>query len=158
MSKFFSAAEIIQFAIKIEENGEEFYREAAKSAEEEKIKKIFIYLAGEEAGHAGIFQNMLSDVEEHEPPESRPGEYLDYVKAYVDGLVFTKAKKGKVMAGRMKTAGEALDFAIDVEIDSIHYYLEAENLIPESQRETVNKIIEEERRHYLKLLDIKKTL
>ena len=156
MSIFFSASEIFQFAIKIEENGEEFYRLIAEKTEAAEVKNIFAYLAGEEAKHKTIFQDMLGRVEKYEPPESYPDEYFAYLKAYASELVFTKEKKGQVMAGQMKTVPEAIEFGIRIEIDSILYYLEVKNLVPENQKTIIDKIVEEERRHYLKLLAVKK--
>lgn len=43
------------------------------------------------------------------------------------------------------------------EIESILYYIDAKSLVPEGQRCEIDKIIDEERRHYLKLVDLKKT-
>jgi len=61
-------------------------------------------------------------------------------------------------AEKMKSAKEAVEFALGAELDSILYYLEAKNLVPESQKAIVDKVVDEERHHYLKLLEIKKGL
>ena len=49
-------------------------------------------------------------------------------------------------------------FAIRREIDSINYYNEIKSFVPEEQRNLVEEIIEEERRHFLKLSEFKKKL
>ena len=51
MSIFFNANEILQFAIRIEENGEKFYHHAARITKDEDTKKMFEYLADEENSH-----------------------------------------------------------------------------------------------------------
>jgi len=42
------------------------------------------------------------------------------------------------------------------ELDSILYYHEVKNLVPAAQHEAIEKIIEEERKHYTTLLEMKK--
>ena len=158
MPKMFDASEILEFAVRIEENGEAFYRSMAQKCKEEKIKNLFNYLADEEIKHRKTFTDMLSKIEQYEPPESFPGEYFQYLRAYADEHVFTRAKTGTLMAKKMKSAKEAVQFALGAELDSILYYLEAKNLVPESQKATINIVVDEERRHYLKLLEVRKGL
>lgn len=156
MPAFFDASEIIQLAIRIEENGEDFYRLTARKIGSGEIKDIFDYLADEEIKHRQIFQDILSKVEQYEPPESYPQEYFAYLRAYADEHIFTQEKKGQFMAGQIKTAKKAVEFAIGVELDSILYYLEAKNLVPEEQKAIIDRVVEEERRHYLKLVEVKR--
>lgn len=156
MAVSFNISEIIQFAIRIEENGEEFYRLMAQKLKKQKIKDTFNELADAEIKHRAVFENMLHLVDRFKPPESYPGEYYAYLKAYADGYIFTKPKKGQLMANKIKTSREALEFALTVEIDSILYYLEARKLVPEGHREVIDNIIQEERNHYLKLSEMLK--
>ena len=48
----------------------------------------------------------------------------------------------------------AIQFAIRRELDSILYYEEVKMLVPKHQRRSIDGIIEEERRHYLTLLEL----
>jgi len=156
MAVSFNVAEILQIAIRIEENGEEFYRLMAQKLRKQDIKDTFNALAEAEIKHREVFENMLNLADRFEPPESYPGEYYAYLKAYADGYIFTKKKKGQLMAKKIKTAKEALKFALGVEIDSILYYLEVRKLVPEGQKKVIDTIIEEEKRHYLRLSGIMK--
>lgn len=156
MVKIFAAAEIVQLAIRIEENGEEFYRLMAQKTRDKNIKDIFSYLADQEIKHGQTFRELLSRVEHYEPAESYPGEYFSYLRAYADEHIFTQEKKGRLVARKIKSAKEGVKFALGIERDSILYYLEAKNLVPEGQKETIGKIVEEERRHYLTLTEVKK--
>lgn len=158
MAKFFEASEILEFAIRIEENGETFYRTMAKNLSGKDLKEAFNYLADEEVKHRMIFKDMVSRLENYEPAQSFPAEYFVYLRAYADEHIFTKDKLKQIMENKIKTALEAIDFALGAEVDSILYYLEAKNLVPEYQRKEIDKIVEEERRHYLKLTDVKKKL
>ncbi|RJO65231.1 MAG: hypothetical protein C4540_01930 [Candidatus Omnitrophota bacterium] len=158
MADFFSASEVFQFAVRIEENGERFYRLTAENINDKKTKELFVFLADEEVKHRKTFQGMVEKVEAYEPAESYPGEYFAFLKAYADEHIFTPEKKAEVAAKKMQGPKEALEFAIALEVDSILYYLEAKNLVPENQRDVMDRIIDEERRHYLKLSETKKAL
>ena len=155
MPEFFDSSEVIRIAIRIEQNGEEFYRQAAVNIGDVAAKDLFHYLAGEEVKHARLFQKFLEEVEDYTPPESHAGEYMEYLAAYTKDFVFTQEKKGVLAAGSVKGVKEALEFALKVEVDSILYYIEAKNFVPEHKRLVLDKIIEEERRHYLKLWELK---
>ncbi|MCM8792780.1 MAG: ferritin family protein [Candidatus Omnitrophica bacterium] len=158
MNKFFEPSEILEFAIRIEENGEKFYRQISKRFKPKEVKETFNYLADEEIKHKKIFESLLSKIEDYQPPQSYPEEYFLYLRAYADGYIFTKEKKAQVMAKKIKSIKEAIDFALQIELDSILYYLEAKNLISSGQVSILNKVIDEEHRHYLKLSEMKKNL
>ncbi|MCM8801284.1 MAG: ferritin family protein [Candidatus Omnitrophica bacterium] len=158
MGKFFEPSEILEFAIRIEENGERFYRQISKRFKPKEVKETFNYLADEEVKHKKIFENMLSKIEDYQPPQSYPEEYFLYLRAYADEHIFTKEKQAQVMAKKIKNIKEAIDFALQIELDSILYYLEAKNLVSTDQVSILNKVIDEEHRHYLKLSEMKKNL
>jgi rubrerythrin len=150
----FKASEILQVAMKIEENGERLYRHAATLAGNTETRDLFGLLADEETKHKKTFEGMLSKAEHYQPPESYPGEHLVYLRAYANNIVFSPDKLEEVLAGITDVDG-AIEFGIQREIESILYYLEARNLVPDSQRGQIDKVIDEERRHYLKLVDMK---
>jgi len=90
------------------------------------------------------------------PPESYQGEYAAYLRAYVDNnIIFTKEVMDKELA-KVKDTLAAFDFAIKRELDSILYYHEIKRLVPEAQHATIEQIIEEERKHFSDLTDMKK--
>jgi rubrerythrin len=153
----FKASEIFQIAMKIEENGETFYKHACTVTDDGKMKDMFNFLADEEVKHKTTFEGMLSKIEHYEPPERYPGEYFAYLRAYAESLVFSPEKLQAEMA-KVTDAGAAVEFAIQREIESILYYLEAKGLVPESQKGEIDRILDEERRHYLNLLEVKKSL
>ena len=149
------ACDVLQFAVRIEENGEKIYRQFSKTMEDSNVKKLFNYLADEEVKHKKTFENMVSKIEKYEPPESYPGEYFAYLRAYADNIIFTHKNLDKELA-KIKGALAAIEFGIRREMDSILYYLEVKNFVPESQYNIVYKVINEERSHYLKLTELKK--
>ncbi|MBA7553925.1 hypothetical protein ES705_46529 [subsurface metagenome] len=153
----FEPGEVFQFAIRIEENGEKFYRQMVQKFDETKVKELFSYLADEEVKHKKTYEDMVSKIEKYEPFETFPGEYFAYLRAYADKIIFTQKEFDEEIAN-IKDINAALDYAINAELDSILYYQEIKNLVSENQRSTINKIIEEERRHFVKLSEIKRTI
>jgi rubrerythrin len=150
------AGDIFEVALEIEKHGEKFYRYAVNLTDDPKVKDVFSYAADEEAKHRKLFEGMAAKVEaDYKPPESYPGEYCNYVRAYAENLVFPE-KKMEAQFSSIKTAEDAIEFAIQKEIESILYYLEIKNFVPGSQSQEIDRIIEEERRHYLRLIDLKR--
>ena len=73
----FEAKEIFGFAIRIEENGEKFYRFAHDLVSDEETKKIFDYLAEEEIKHKEIFTDLLSGITKDVSFDNYSDEYFD---------------------------------------------------------------------------------
>lgn len=152
----FEASDIVEIAIRIEENGINFYKFAEQIAKQEEAKKLFAHLAVEEMNHKRIFEGIFAKMEKTNPPESYQGEYAAYLRAYVDNnIIFTKEVMDKELA-KIKDTIAAFDFAIKRELDSILYYHEIKKLVPATQHETLEQIIEEERKHFSILTEMKK--
>jgi len=157
MPRLFEAREIVGLAIRIEENGEEFYTRLANATKNLQVKETFEFLAGEERKHRNLFREIQQRIGEFKPIyESYPGEYLNYVKALAEENIFTKERYGQLLANQLKTNTAALDTAIGLEKDSILFYDEIKNFIPESEHETINEIIRQEKEHMRKLSEIKR--
>ena len=158
MPEIFKAAEILKTAIRIEENGIIFYRGMLNRFKAKELQGIFSFLADEDERHLKIFEEMLSKTEQYERADSYPGEYEAYLHAFADEHVFSKEKTGQLMAEKVKDIKEAIQFGIEVELDSINYYQEIKRFVPDYQKVVIEKIVEEERNHFLKLSGIKKSL
>ena len=152
----FAASDIVEVAIRIEENGINFYKFAEQIARQEDAKKLFSQLAQAEAAHKRTFEKFFADMEKYNPPEQYAGEYSAYLRNYVDNnLIFTKEIMDRQLSKVTDTVG-AFEFAMQRELDSVLYYHEIKNMVPAAQHEAIDKIIEEERRHYTMLCDMKK--
>jgi rubrerythrin len=154
----FEATDIVEVAVRIEENGANFYRYAVQLAGREEVKAFFQRLADEEVKHRQIFAGMLAGMARNLPPEGYDGEYAAYLHDYVDNhLVF----RAEAFAGEMATLRDessALDFAIQRELDSIHYYREMRELLPKDQGEAIERIIAEEKEHFIRLSAMRKRI
>ena len=157
MGILFDVNEIFKIAIKIEENGEKFYRNTAEKIENEKLKRLFNELADEELSHKKTFEEISEKTDDYISFENYEGEYTEYLKAYTEKLIFDQKKIEKEMEN-VKNVLSALDFAINRELDSILYYQEIKKMVVENKHHFVEKIIQEERKHFLKLKDLREAL
>jgi rubrerythrin len=154
----FEASDIVEVAVRIEENGANFYRYAVQLAGKEELKALFQRLADEEMRHQRTFTEILARMDRNLPPEGYDGEYAAYLHDYVDNrLVFTTEAFAAELA-KFRDEVSALDFAIQRELDAIHYYREIRELLPLNQRGAVEQIITEEKGHFTRLSTIKKQL
>ncbi len=153
----FDAREILLFAIRIEENGEAFYRNMSARLPEPVVKGLFRNLAEQELAHKEIYRSMLSKLQAYTPPETYTDEYGAYLRAYVDDKIFN-AQRLEAYAATIGTAKVAVDFAIDRELESVLYYQGIIRIVPEEQKSEINKIIREEQNHFMKLSELRKAI
>jgi rubrerythrin len=153
----FEPSEIFQFAIRIEINGEKFYHQMSEKFNDPKLKELFSFLADEETKHKRIYEEMVTKVEKYEPFESYPGEYFEYLRAYADKIVFDE-KNFDEQQKKITDPVSAINTAMDNEVASILYYQEMKRFVPENQRGSIDKIIDEERRHFVTLSNIRSKL
>jgi rubrerythrin len=91
---------------------------------------------------------MLSRIETQAPPESYPGEYGIYLHNYADNNLIFKKEVMDAELARITDTLSAIDFAIDREVDSILYYHEIKGFIAKDHHGSIDRIINEERRHF----------
>jgi len=154
----FSGSELINIAIGIEKRGIAFYDTMAKSTENTATRDVFKYLADMERMHIHIFQGMLGEVDKYQIPETYAGEYAAYLQALVDSAVFTDDTITNEMATQASSDIEAMELAIGAEKDSILFYYEMKEIMPQRAQPTVSKIIAEEKSHLRELSELKKKL
>jgi rubrerythrin len=142
----------------VERNGTAFYDSLANLTRDEMARGAYKHLADKERGHIEIFQNMLGSVGEYQPPETYTEEYDLYLKALVDSAVFNDDQITREMAQNAGSDAEAIQIRLRAGKDSILFYSEMRDLVRRSDREVIDKIIEEERAHLRQLSDLKKSL
>lgn len=153
----FEAKEIFKFAIRIEENGERFYRFASNLTGDEETKKIFNHLADEEVKHKKTFTQLLSEITKDVSFENYSDDYFDYLRYYVDNVIFNDEDLAK-QEKEVKDVLSAVKFAMQKELDSVLYYHEVEKFVSPKQKDLIEGIIAEERKHYARLSEMKENL
>jgi len=154
----FSGNELINIAIGIEGRGIAFYDIMAKSTENATSRDVFQHLADMERDHVQIFQDMLGEADKYQPPESYAEEYAAYFQALVDNAVFTDDMVNSQMVIQADSDIKAIELAISAEKDSILFYYEMRDVMPQRAHPAVNKIISEEKTHLKQLSELKKKL
>jgi len=155
--KIFESQDILLFAKRIEENGERFYQQSADWLQDAKAKELFRYLAEEERVHRNVFEGMLSTMQKFDVRESYEGEYLSYLQDYLDRKVIFDSKTAQGELADVQDPVSAIDFAIRREMDAILYFTEVKHFVSEGQQGPIDRILIEERGHFSKLNDLKKT-
>jgi rubrerythrin len=153
----FTVGEMLDIAVGIERNGVMYYESLAQLASDAELKAVYAGLAGMERHHIDVFQNLrvgTSGGGAIVPPESEE-EYATYLRALVDSSVFTNDEVAREMARKASGPAEALQLALGAEKDSILFYTEMRDLVPQRDRGAVDKIIREERKHVSELSELK---
>lgn len=157
----FSGKEILEMAVRIEENGLRYYNEARKAATSDKLKDLFALLANEETQHIKVFSDMktaLGGASEQEGFDPYLEDARLYLRAIADTEVFTNPDKGRQLAEKITSEQEAIRLAIDMEKDSLLFYYELQKMIREKDRDVLQTLIDQEKDHVRKLNDINKEL
>lgn len=131
--------DIYEFAMKMEKDGESYYRELAAKSANKGMKSIFTMLADAEVVHYNIFQKMKSN----EKVKVADTEILSQVKNVFEKL--REEKDTDVNASQI----ESYKKAEELEKASQDFYLKQGNEAKDQdQRAIFLKIAEEEKRHY----------
>ena len=128
-----------------------------KSTENAAACAAFQYLADMEKQHLGIFQGMLAEAEKYKM-ETPTKEYAGYFQALIDSAVFTDDMVTSAMSSESESDVEAIELAVGAEKDSILFYSQMRDILPERIQPVVSKIIAEEKSHLRQLSELKKTL
>ncbi len=148
----FTGMEVLTMALRIEENGFEYYTGAGRAAKSRALKTLFKTLAEQEKEHIKVFDRLKV----HMPEAPVAGDpYADeadmYLNAIADTKVFTSPGEGKKLASRIKSERQALSCAMGMEKDSILFYYEILKMIRDKDRVFVERLIEQEKEHLRKL-------
>ncbi|MCK9618098.1 MAG: ferritin family protein [Lentimicrobiaceae bacterium] len=147
VTMYYSGEEIIEIAIRIEENGHIFYTTASEAINDnDTVKKLFGELAAKEISHIATFQNIA----EHFEPENfefSKDDAADYINHLADNHIFSRSNAGSEMAKKVHNSKEALDIAYKFEINSVNFYTELLEKTRSDSKKVIRQIIEEEKEH-----------
>ena len=155
MSILFNADEVFEMAIRTEENGAAFYRKAAELHSDREEVKFLLGLAEVEDGHKKTFEEMRDDLTAKEKtgtvydPNNEAVLYLD---AMADNSGGEGSPKVADSLTGQESMAEILGTAIELEKNSILFYVGLLELVPERLgQDKVRGIIKEERAHVAEL-------
>ena len=144
---YYSGQEIVDIAVRIEENGNEFYTAAADMiSESNDIKGLFYDLAEKEILHISIFQKLAEKFDE-DGFDFGEQDASDYISHLAESHIFGKPDTGKNLAMTIKTPKEGLEIAFKFENDSVDFYTELLKHARSDSKKLVQQIIDEEKEH-----------
>jgi rubrerythrin len=154
----FNVDEVLEMAIRIEENGATFYRKAAGIQSDPKNREFLEKLAVMEEGHRETFAEMRKTISEKEKGGKVFDPY-DELSLYLSAMADTHGGEGSPSAADALTGDETmeqiLNIALDLEKESILFYLGLKEMVPPQYgRDTIEKIISEERKHVAQLTSL----
>lgn len=130
---------VYEYAMKVEKEGEAFYREMAAAADNPGLKRIFTMLADEEVKHYNVFKNMMKK-------EDQDLEKLDLITD--TKTIFETLENEKNNVNVNKNQIQFYKDAIAREEDSHDFYAEkASELENEKQKKIFLHIANEESKH-----------
>ena len=131
---------IYDYAMQMEKDGENYYRDSAQKINNAGLKKILGMLADAEVKHCDILQKM----KKNEKAQSPHTEILSNVKN-----IFVEMQEAKDTVGVNISQKELYKKAQEIEKKSQEFYSEKATEVNDlSQKELFLKIAEEEKKHY----------
>lgn len=158
----FTGKEVLEMAVRIEENGMKFYADASKAAKSHQLKDLFRVLSEEEGTHIKTFLELKRTLVGDDNPSEGFDPYIEdsqlYLKSLADTEVFTDGDAGSKAARSIKSEEDAISMAIGMEKDSLLFYYELEKMIREGDRKVIESLIEQEKEHVRKLTHLQNVL
>ncbi len=142
----FSVVEAVEQAVQTERLGYQFYRSmAAKFKENKELVKLFELLADKEVLHEKRFSELKEAVKDTTIENGE--EVALYMKAIVESEFFLGKNKSLPALDHVKSAHDAVKFAIGFEKETLLYFYEIRNIV--NDKKTIEAIIDEERSHII---------
>lgn len=157
MSVSFSRSELINLAIDIEKRGIAFYDIMSRSTENTETREVFQELMVMEREHVRVFQDMLGEDKNERIPRDM-SEYSVYLETLMDNAVFNEEAATDEVAARASDDITALTLGINLEKDSLLFYYEMKDRLSRPSGMTLDRIIEEEKKHLCQLSELKRRL
>lgn len=148
----FSIREIFDLAMRIEENGEGFYRAASQGISNQSIRSMMEWLADQEARHRGWFAGRKNHVKAKTNNIQVEDLGTRILKDIVGDQIFSLKE---VDVSKINTFGDLIAIAIEFERDTVLFYEMIETLVGDkTTAEQLSEIIKEEHKHISLLEDL----
>jgi len=148
MPDLFSVRELIDVAIREEQTGATFYRALAERTDAPELAEFAQRVAEMEDEHERRFRKMLDELGDYKPVgESYGGEHASYMAYLTQGRIFPVGDESRKLAEQQMSDEEAVETAMGLERNTLLFYLEMLQFVPEKHQALLDDIIAEERQH-----------
>jgi rubrerythrin len=146
--------EIIEIATRLEESGESFYSAAAEKAITADIGALFHDLAVQEQHHRRAFQQMGEGAVELILSPEQWDEFQAYTDALLHTSLFGRPQGALTQAVKAQDERQAVESALGFEKEALLFFHGLRDAVRGPGQQTVDRIVEEERRHIRRLAGI----
>lgn len=151
----FNVLEMLEMAKEIEKRGFELYTNQAQKASDYELKKLFNKLASDENEHYNTFDKLEKEYKDKKKTDYsylEDREVNSYLRSLVEYEIFPEDEKEELEGLGLD---EVLGIAIQSEKNTILLYQELIPYNDEKTKEILYKLIEEEKGHYVDLINYK---
>jgi rubrerythrin len=146
--------EVLEMAVQTEKLGFQFYTSIAqKFKENAELVKLFTTLAAKERTHEKTFSDLKDMVAKSGPEPVEWAEVSNYMRAFVESEFFLGKGKALPSMDNIRTAKDAVQFAMGFEKETLLYFLGLRGVVKE--KEMVDEVINEEKSHIMWLAAFK---
>ncbi len=149
-----SPNDVLEFSIQFEERSRIFYENLSKLMKDPETQDLFRILAKEEVKHIETFTKMLGDSSIKAYGIKSIPEHIDYLHNFLNTTIFSKDMLS-VKLQRVRDIETSFEFSMSIELDQILFYNEIRNYLSDRHKGVIDEVIEEERRHFVKIMQIK---
>lgn len=151
MSPVLWSNEVIQMGIEAEKIGIAFYESLVEITRSIRAKNVFSGIAQEKKEHLRELERLSDVADGCRSTERYSEEYSKSFCAFVAGRVFTDEQACREMAGNMSDESDAARLASNLEKEMILFLYEMRRLVPEVQRDRVERLLDGEYEHLKRL-------
>ncbi len=156
MEEQFDAFEVLALAQSIEENTIEFYEKVCEMHSKKSECDFLLKLADMEKEHKETYAHMQAKLKKVSAESSNADLFTDidlYLKAVLDSQSVEGSQFASMLLRGDETLREILLIAIDLEKETILFYLGLKDVVRAVEdKEIVDKIIQEEKSHIVTLV------
>lgn len=144
MTELFSIRELLQVAIEEEQTGAAFYRALAEETNDRELEAFALRVAQMEDAHEELFADLLERCRKADIGREAAGDYMTYM---AQDRVLTSEEDARRMAQNIDDPVEAAARALELERQTLLFFLEIKEFVPDDQVALLEEVIDEERQH-----------
>jgi rubrerythrin len=145
----FTIRDVVAIAVRIEENGEQIYRDAARAVQRPDLSSLLFWLADEEAQHTKWFEDFGKKLPQQAADPALEAMARTLLHDALGPKAFSLDEAELALAGSME---QLLKAAVEMENDTVLFYEMISGFVEdEKDRTRLGEIIAQEMEHSKKL-------
>ena len=159
MARKVSCHEVFEMTLQIEQMGYDFYKTMAHNAKNARLRDGYNQLAAEEKKHLDSFEQLRDSIEKIDTNRLDNWDEVSlYFKALIDTKELPTSPEKNSLVPELKDEIGAIHISISFEKDTILFLQGISRWINPEDKNKIEQLIEEEKSHILKLLQMKKQI